>query len=90
MSPALASAARASARLAGNRQFSLLTSMRNVARSMEPHPFQRLPGSHVAARPDYSAMIKRIGKQTVVFSPAFATIMFWPMAASQLLDGHVN
>ncbi|KAL1892177.1 hypothetical protein Cpir12675_004645 [Ceratocystis pirilliformis] len=89
MSPALFAAARTSARVASSRQFSLLTSMRNVARSFEPHPFQRLPVSHASARPDYSALMKRIGGQTMVFVPAFGTIMAWPLVASQFLDGHV-
>lgn len=65
MSPIIAAASRSAARVAGRRQFSLLTSMRNVARSFEPHPFQRLPVSHNAARPDYVAMLKRISGQTI-------------------------
>lgn len=57
---------RAAARAAGRRQFSLLTNMRNVARSMESHPFERLPTKQTAARGDWGKEAKRVGGQALL------------------------
>lgn len=49
--------ARNNFRAVQRRQFSLLTTMRHMARSFEPHPFQRMSNVQ-AAKPDYAKMIK--------------------------------
>lgn len=64
MSPILARAAiRATTRAAAQgqqvRQFSVMQTMRNMARSFEPHPFQRLPNASQPQAADWSKLIKR-------------------------------
>ncbi|KAM4057826.1 hypothetical protein HRG_009447 [Hirsutella rhossiliensis] len=77
------------ARTAVRRPFSVLASARTAARSFEAHPFQRLPISQRAARPDWAREVKRVGSQALVFFPAFAVMLGWPFAAKSLVDGHV-
>jgi hypothetical protein len=58
MSPTIA---RNAFRAVQRRQFSMLTTMRHMARSFEPHPFQRMSPMG-QAKPDYFKMIKyRLG-----------------------------
>lgn len=53
--------ARNTFRAVQRRQFSILTTMRHMARSFEPHPFQRMSNLG-SAKPDYAKMIKyRLG-----------------------------
>lgn len=69
MSPVVARAAIRATRAATQgqaMQFSVMRTMRNVARSFEPHPFQRLP---VASNPqpgNWAQLFKRVGGQAVV------------------------
>jgi hypothetical protein len=63
MSPIIA---RAVARAAGRRQFSLLPSVRGIARAIEPHPFERLPVSQKAAPGDYGKLIKNVGQRAAL------------------------
>ncbi|KAK7403204.1 hypothetical protein QQZ08_001681 [Neonectria magnoliae] len=84
MSPVVA---RIAIRAAGRRQFSLLGAMRTVGRSMESHPFERLPASMKPAPPDYAKMVKRVGSQAIIFFPGFAVILGWPLAAAWAFDG---
>lgn len=48
------------------RQFTVMRTMRNVARSFEPHPFQRLPISSTPQRADWSKLIKRSAGQALM------------------------
>ncbi|PHH86053.1 hypothetical protein CDD83_10821 [Cordyceps sp. RAO-2017] len=77
------------ARVAARRRFSVMKSMRSVARAMEPHPFQRLPASQPTARPDWATGLKRAGSQALIFFPGIAVLLGWPLAAKALVDGHV-
>lgn len=47
--------ARNTFRAVQRRQFSLLNTMRHMARSFEPHPFQRMSNVE-AAKPDYTKL----------------------------------
>ncbi|CAN8106145.1 unnamed protein product [Discula destructiva] len=72
------------------RQFSAMQAVRNMARSFEPHPFQRLPN---AARPqagDWSKLVKRSVSTGVLYFPGFALVLGWPLAASAVLDGSMG
>jgi hypothetical protein len=82
-------AARSAARAAGRRQFSLLNSVRGVARSFEPHPFERLPVTQNAARGDYGKMGRRVAGQAVFFAPAIVILLGWPYLGYKMLNGHV-
>ncbi|KAH6696889.1 hypothetical protein F5X68DRAFT_196261 [Plectosphaerella plurivora] len=85
MSPTVA---RTAFRAVQRRQFSMLTTMRHMARSFEPHPFQRMSplGS---AKPDYFKMIKfRLGTAGLFF-PLIFSVLGWPYAAYALLDGRL-
>ncbi|CAM1500808.1 Fc.00g099700.m01.CDS01 [Cosmosporella sp. VM-42] len=80
---------RAAARAAGRRQFSLLSAMRNVGRSMESHPFERLPIASKPAKPDWGKEFKRVGSQALFFFPGLAVVLGWPLAAQAIFDGHL-
>lgn len=91
MSPIIARAAiRATAQGQQFRQFSVMRTMRNVARSFESHPFQRLPVANSTQAADWSRQFKRVGGQAVVFATAFPVILGWPWLAEKALDGHVG
>jgi hypothetical protein len=70
MSPIIARAAiratRATAQGQQFRQFSVMRTMRNVARSFEPHPFQRLPIANSTQAADWSRQAKRVGGQAIL------------------------
>ncbi|KAK2603650.1 hypothetical protein QQS21_004123 [Conoideocrella luteorostrata] len=76
-------------RAAARRSFSILTAARSAARSMESHPFQRLPASQKSAKVNWAAEGKRVGKQAVLFFPGMIMLLGWPYAAKTIFDGHV-
>ncbi|ODA80650.1 hypothetical protein RJ55_03609 [Drechmeria coniospora] len=76
-------------RVVARRPFSMMMRLRSAARSFEAHPFQRLPVSQQAARGDWGAEMKRVGKQAAIFFPGFAVLLGWPLAAKSIFDGHV-
>ncbi|KAH6891413.1 hypothetical protein B0T10DRAFT_605690 [Thelonectria olida] len=78
---------RFAARAIQRRQFSLLSAMRTVGRSMEAHPFERLPVSQKPAPGDYAKLFKRAGGQALIFFPGFAVVLGWPLAAQWAFDG---
>ncbi|CCF39995.1 hypothetical protein CH063_10677 [Colletotrichum higginsianum] len=88
MSPAFA--ARNAARFAAQRrQFTLLHNMRQVARSFEPHPFQRMSQSGEHAKPYYGAMIKKRLGTASIFFPTAIVILGWPYVSYKLCDGSI-
>ncbi|TLS30627.1 hypothetical protein PpBr36_03106, partial [Pyricularia pennisetigena] len=89
MSPVLARAAIRNAAATGTRQFSLMAAMRNMARSFEPHPFQRLPNTQKPQSADYAKILKRSGKTVMIYVPGMALILGWPLMAQRVIDGHV-
>jgi hypothetical protein len=68
MSPIIArTAAQAGLRMASRRQFSIMTSLRQLGRSLEHGtPFERLPVSQMPAAADWGRQVKRVGSQAVV------------------------
>ncbi|KAH6986116.1 hypothetical protein BKA56DRAFT_670307 [Ilyonectria sp. MPI-CAGE-AT-0026] len=82
-------AARIITRAASRRQFSLLGAMRTVGRSMESHPFERIPITQKPASPDYAKMVKRVGSQAVVFFPFMGVALGWPAICPLLFDGNL-
>jgi hypothetical protein len=64
MSPIVA---RAAIRAAQRRQFSMMGSLRNFARSLESHPFERLPISQKPQPADWSKQFKRVGSQALMY-----------------------
>ncbi|KAK1569504.1 uncharacterized protein LY79DRAFT_594839 [Colletotrichum navitas] len=88
MSPAVA--ARNAVRFAvQRRQFTLLHNMRQVARSFEPHPFQRMSQSGVHAKPFYGAMIKKRLGTAALFFPTALAILGWPYVSYKTFDGRI-
>ncbi|KAK3296841.1 uncharacterized protein B0H64DRAFT_440340 [Chaetomium fimeti] len=71
------------------QQFSIMHNLRTIARSFEPHPFQRLPMASRPAPADWSRLVRRAGGQAVVFFPAGLLMLGWPYAAAAMLDGKV-
>ncbi|KAH6641661.1 hypothetical protein F5144DRAFT_600272 [Chaetomium tenue] len=69
--------------------FSIMHNLRAIARSFEPHPFQRLPVASSAAPADWARLVRRAGGQAVVFFPAGLLMLGWPYAAAAMLDGKV-
>ncbi|KAJ4415447.1 hypothetical protein N0V82_007318 [Gnomoniopsis sp. IMI 355080] len=69
MSPIVARAALRATRAAAQqqtRQFSIMRTMRNAARSFEPHPFQRLPISNQTQAGDWGKLVKRSASQALM------------------------
>lgn len=70
MSPIIARAAiratRAAAQQQTTRQFSVMRTMRNMARSFEPHPFQRLPVTNQTQAGDWGKLVKRSASQALM------------------------
>ncbi|KAL2157730.1 hypothetical protein VTH06DRAFT_5213 [Thermothelomyces fergusii] len=73
----------------GRQPFSIMHGLRAVARSFEPHPFQRLPVATNPAPADWARLVRRSLGQAVVFVPVGFTLLGWPFAAKSILDGHV-
>ncbi|KAG9256679.1 uncharacterized protein F5Z01DRAFT_482366 [Emericellopsis atlantica] len=74
------------------RSFSIMSTLRNVGRFMEAHPFERLPSTKAKAPADWGRQIRRIGGQTAIFFPFYAVMMGWPLAiawASRRRNGYV-
>ncbi|KAJ0119306.1 hypothetical protein J7T55_013544 [Diaporthe amygdali] len=91
MSPIVARAAiRASTQAQATRQFSVMRTMRNMARSFEPHPFQRLPINSSTQGASWGKQVKRVGSQAVIYTTGFGIILGWPYAAAQVLDGRIG
>ncbi|KAJ9156441.1 hypothetical protein NKR23_g1274 [Pleurostoma richardsiae] len=91
MSPIVARAAiRASARATGQRNFSIMRSMRNFARSFEAHPFEKMPVTTNSQAPDYAKMVKRVGTQAIIYVPGLTFLLGWPLMVKQGIDGHVG
>ncbi|KUI74420.1 hypothetical protein VM1G_09816 [Cytospora mali] len=93
MSPIIARAAIRATRAAAQRQqaqFSVMRTMRNVARSFEPHPFQRLPIANSTQAADWTRAFKRVGGQAVLYAAAWPVILGWPYFAAMALDGHIG
>ncbi|KAJ4396546.1 hypothetical protein N0V93_000766 [Gnomoniopsis smithogilvyi] len=93
MSPIVARAALRATRAAAQqqtRQFSVMRTMRNVARSFEPHPFQRLPISNQTQAGDWSKLVKRSAGQALIYFPGFGLVLGWPLIAQSVLDGSMG
>ncbi|KAL2178039.1 uncharacterized protein P884DRAFT_198699 [Thermothelomyces heterothallicus CBS 202.75] len=73
----------------GRQPFSILQGLRAVARSFEPHPFQRLPVATNPAPADWGKLVRRSLGQAVVYLPVGLTLLGWPYAAKCILDGHM-
>ncbi|KHN96597.1 uncharacterized protein MAM_05540 [Metarhizium album ARSEF 1941] len=76
-------------RTAAQRSFSLMTAARSAARSMEPHPFQRVSATRKSAKADWAGEAKRLGKQMAIFAPGITVLLGWPYLAKVIADGHV-
>lgn len=92
MSPIIARrAAQVGLRMASRRQFSLMTSLRQLGRSFEHGtPFERLPASQQPAPADWGRQVKRLGSQAAIFFPAMAVMLGWPYAAAVVMHDHVG
>ncbi|KAI3393797.1 hypothetical protein diail_3618 [Diaporthe ilicicola] len=91
MSPIVARAAvRATTQAQATRQFSVMRTMRNMARSFEPHPFQRLPITNQTQGASWGKQAKRVGSQAVLYAGGFTVILGWPYFAAKALDGRIG
>ncbi|POS68834.1 hypothetical protein DHEL01_v212772 [Diaporthe helianthi] len=94
MSPIVARAAGAAVRTStqaqATRQFSVMRTMRNVARSFEPHPFQRLPITGQTQGGSWGKHVKQVGTQAAIYASGFTIILGWPYFAAKALDGHIG
>ncbi|KAK4463361.1 hypothetical protein QBC42DRAFT_265761 [Cladorrhinum samala] len=86
---AIRAAARNAFQAQTRRQFSIVSSLRQFARSFEHAPFERLPTTTSSAAADWGRQVQRIGKQGVIYFPAMCMMLGWPYAAATMLDGHV-
>ncbi|KAK3326372.1 hypothetical protein B0H66DRAFT_550783 [Apodospora peruviana] len=77
-----AAASTTSSRMVTRRQFSIIQSLRSFGRSIEAHPFERLPVTSQSAAADWGKLVKRTGKQGLIYFPAMCVMLGWPYAAS--------
>jgi hypothetical protein len=49
------------------QSFSIMSNLRQFARSFEPHPFQRLPMTSRSAPADWGKLVRRSASQAVVY-----------------------
>ncbi|KEZ38799.1 hypothetical protein SAPIO_CDS10839 [Scedosporium apiospermum] len=80
-------ASRAIIRAATRRQVSTL---RAAARSMESHPFEKLPATQKVASGAYGKMAKSAATRLAFFFPGIALLLGWPYLSKVGLDGHVQ
>lgn len=64
---AMRSAAAGSRMAVPRRNFSIIQSLRTFGRSLETHPFERLPVTSQSAAADWGRQLKRTGKQAVMY-----------------------
>ncbi|KAM7189050.1 hypothetical protein V8F33_010275 [Rhypophila sp. PSN 637] len=83
---AMRSAATSSSRMVTRRNFSIIQSLRSFGRSLESHPFERLPVSSKPASADWGRLLKRSGKTAVFYVPAMVGFLAWPYAASVVVS----
>ena len=69
--------------------FSIMSNLRQFARSFEPHPFQRLPMTSRSAPADWGKLVRRSASQAVVFFPLGFAMLGWPYLGYVALDGKV-
>lgn len=77
------------------QHFSIMHNLRAIARSFEPHPFQRLPVASSAAPADWARLVRRAGSQAVVYV-LFGLLVFFsssflagrPLFPSPFLSTH--
>jgi len=87
--PLLQALARRQQQLHPRRPFSIMHHLRAVARSFEPHPFQRLPVASQSAPADWGRLVRRSLGQAVVYFPAGLAMLGWPYAAACIFDGRM-
>ncbi|PKS07809.1 hypothetical protein jhhlp_006417 [Lomentospora prolificans] len=79
-------ASRALLRAATRRQVS---TVRTIARSFEPHPYQRV--SKVKPAPGaYGKLAKNAASRIAFFVPGIALLLGWPYLGKLTLDGRVQ
>ncbi|KAL2209690.1 hypothetical protein CC79DRAFT_1332810 [Sarocladium strictum] len=71
------------------RQFSIRAGLRQITRTMEPHPHGRRPASGISQPGDLPQELARVSKIALVFFPAIGTLLAWPIGAKALWQGHM-
>lgn len=72
----------------GRRAFSIISTLRSVARSAEPHPFARL-SSQPTAKADWAKQVRHLGDAGKFYIPFMGLFVAWPLLVEQGLDGHM-
>ncbi|KAK0102266.1 hypothetical protein ONS95_005888 [Cadophora gregata] len=72
------------------RAFSIATRVRTLARSFEPHPFERMPTTQKPARGDWGRQARRVGDSAMFYFPFMGLVLSWPVIAEQFLDGKMR
>ena len=55
--------------LAQRRTLSIFARARSIARTVEPHPFERLPISQKAAKADWGKQVRHVGDAAMLYVP---------------------
>ncbi|PVH89090.1 hypothetical protein DL98DRAFT_508233 [Cadophora sp. DSE1049] len=76
--------------VAQRRAFSIATRVRTLARSFEPHPFERMPTTQKAARGDWGKQARRLGDAAMFYFPFMGLVLSWPVIVEQFLDGKIQ
>lgn len=72
------------------RALSIFSRARALVRTMEPHPFERLPLAQKTAKADWGKQIKHVGDAAMFYFPAFGIFLGWPLLAEKFVDGHIG
>jgi len=67
-----------------------MRAIRNLARSMERTPFERLPVTSSPQAAGWGGQARRVGGQAAIYFPGLALLLGWPYLAYQGLDGRVG
>ncbi|KAE9375249.1 hypothetical protein N431DRAFT_463346 [Stipitochalara longipes BDJ] len=76
--------------VAQRRGLSIFSRARAIARTVEPHPFERLPLTQKAAKADWGKQIRHVGDAAMFYFPAFGIFLGWPLLAEKMTDGHIG
>ncbi|KAH8818008.1 hypothetical protein F5882DRAFT_455184 [Hyaloscypha sp. PMI_1271] len=72
------------------RALSIFSRARALVRTMEPHPFERLPLAQKTAKADWGKQVKHVGDAAMFYFPAFGIFLGWPLLAEKFADGHIG
>jgi len=83
---------RLTLRNATQRPFSILERSRMISRTVEPLPSESIGVFQTAAhaKADWGRQFRHLGDASMIFFPAIALFLGWPLVAEKIVDGHMH